>query len=295
MHFETFAGRGILCMFGYHFHLLQCVVTDETETPEFNGFNTRASRQQGQSPSPKTHVNYLPLIDAKPSDPSTILTSMMKAKRLTNARGQYWVIYTADQQLYKVTCQIIWNNVEQFTSFIPRLGGMHFLMSFIGTVGANAADSGLAEVLESAFAGVTKMLGGKKFPQNLRALRLLTEELLRETLQSAEMQSMHDLQSHLESLSDMSRTAKLWINTIIRPTLIMMKFVRAERENDFHLHLKAVAEALPYFFSAGHINYARYGVYYLRQMESLPDDVLERFEKGEHTVHLKAGIWNGIW
>ena len=114
--------------------------TDENETPELNGFNTRASRRQGLSPKDKTHINYLPLIDAKPSDPSTILTSMTKAQRLTNAKGQHWVIYTTDLQLYNMTCQIIWN---EFTAFIPRLGGMHFLISFIGTVGANAVDSGL--------------------------------------------------------------------------------------------------------------------------------------------------------
>ena len=221
---------------------------------------------------------------------------MMKAKRLTNARGQYWVIYTADQQLYKVTCQIIWNDIENFTPFIPRLGGMHFLMSFIGTIGANAADSGLADVLESAFSGVTKMLSGKKFPQNIRALRMLTEELLREMLQQqADVQSMDTLQAHLDHLSGLSRTSKFWIETIIRPTLLMMKFVRAERESDFPLHLQVVKEALPYFFSAGHINYARYGVYYLRQMEHLPDDIQKRFENGEHTIHLKSGIWNGIW
>ena len=39
---------------------------------------------------------------------------------------------------------------------------MHFLVSFIGTVGANAADSGLTEVLESTFLGVAKMLSGIK-------------------------------------------------------------------------------------------------------------------------------------
>ena len=114
----------------------------------------------------------------------------MKAKRLSNARGQHWVVYTADQQLYKVACQIIWSDPEQFSPFIPRLGGMHFLMSFIGTVGVNAADSGLVEVMESAFSGVTKMLSGKKFPQNIRALCMVTEELLLETLQSDDIQSM---------------------------------------------------------------------------------------------------------
>ena len=89
--------------------------------------------------------------------------------------------------------------------------------------------------------------------------------------------------------------AKFWISNISHPTMIMMKFLCAECEGDFHLHLKAVEEAPPYFFSAGHINYARYGIYYLYQMKSLPCEVLEWFEKGEHNIHLKSGIWNGIW
>ena len=125
-------------------------------------------------------------------------------------------------------------------------------MSFIGTIGANEADSGLTEVLESTFSGVAKMLSGLNIPQNLRALRMRTEELLRELLQpDSEIQSMDDLETHLDHLSEKSRTAKLWITTIIRPIRLMMQYVRAEREGDFHLHLKVVEESLPYFFSAG--------------------------------------------
>ena len=63
---------------------------------------------------------------------------------------------------------MIWNDFEKFTAFIRRLEGMHFLVSFIGMVGANAADSGLTEILESTFSGVAKMLSGKNIPQNLR-------------------------------------------------------------------------------------------------------------------------------
>jgi len=39
----------------------------------------------------------------------------------------------------------------------------------------------------------------------------------------------------------------------------------------------------------------RYGVAYLRMMERLPDSVRENFMKGDHTIHLRAGLWNGIW
>ena len=46
-------------------------------------------------------------------------------------------------------------------------------------------------------------------------------------------------------------------------------FVRAEREADWPLHLWAVKEMPPYFFAAGHCNYARYDTYYLHSMEKL--------------------------
>jgi len=58
-----------------------------------------------------------------------------------------------------------------------------------------------------------------------------------------------------------------------------MMYVRAEREADWPLHLAAVELMLPYFFAAGHVNYARYGLYYLRSMEAVPAEVRERFLK----------------
>ena len=52
-------------------------------------------------------------------------------------------------------------------------------MSFIGSFGALMADSGLNQILRSAFAGTEKMLLGRKFPMNLRAFRFVVTELLR--------------------------------------------------------------------------------------------------------------------
>ena len=64
-----------------------------------------------------------------------------------------------------------------------------------------------------------------------------------------------------------------------------MLFVRPEREGDRPLHLWAVGAMLIYFFAAGHWNYARYGLYYLRSMERLPDEVLEKFLRGKHVMN----------
>ncbi|KAG0724951.1 hypothetical protein GWK47_039532 [Chionoecetes opilio] len=60
------------------------------------------------------------------------------------------------------------------------------LMSFIGGVGTLMASSGLEELMNTAFGGVNKMLSGKKFLQNLRALRMVTEELLRDVIRDSD-------------------------------------------------------------------------------------------------------------
>ena len=74
-----------------------------------------------------------------------------------------------------------------------------------------------------------------------------------------------------------------------------MKYVRAESEADWPLHLASVHEMMPLFFAASQLNYARYGRYYLREMEAMPEVVRQHFVNGEHTMHHNAGLFNGIW
>ena len=45
---------------------------------------------------------YVPIIDQIPADPSTMLTAIIEATRLTEQAGQSITIFTADQQLYKI-------------------------------------------------------------------------------------------------------------------------------------------------------------------------------------------------
>ena len=163
-------------------------------------------------------------------------------------------------------------------------------MSFVGVLMAN---SGLDEILKSAFDGVQHMLSGKKFPQNVRVLHHVMEEVLSKVVKK--LDAYEDMIISLETISEQSKTTRLWVDCLIRPVLLMMLFVRVECEGNWPLHLWAVQEMMPYFFAAGHHNYARYGLYYLRTMQRLPANLLERFLKGEHVMRHKPGIWNGIW
>ena len=63
--------------------------------------------------------------------------------------------------------------------------------------------------MKAAFGGVAHMLSGKKFPQNARALRMVTEEVLPSTLLRAA--DADDLQNSLEILTRQSKTTKLWV------------------------------------------------------------------------------------
>jgi hypothetical protein len=191
----------------------------------------------------------MPLIDMVPSDPSTRMTAMQEAKKLTLKSGQNFTVFTADQQLYRVMLNVIWAYPEKFVEFIPGLGGMHMLMSFIGCVGSLMADTGLEELMKAAFGGVEKMLSGKKFLQNFRALRIVGEELLR-TIVEGGVDGYDDLTRLLEDRASRSKKAWLWIQNMLKPLFIMLLFVPAEREGDWPLHLAAVKSMLPYFFAA---------------------------------------------
>ncbi|MEM7297990.1 MAG: hypothetical protein AAF391_06960, partial [Bacteroidota bacterium] len=266
---------------------------ENSKTPDYSGYNTKTAREAGQSVKPKTNILYRPLINKIPKEPSTILSAMIDVEEVSRNAGQEYSIFTCDQQLYRVTLDIIWTNPDRWKCFYPRLGGMHWLMSFVGCIGKLMENSGMEKILSAAFAGVPKMLTGKKFPMNVRALRLLVLELLRSFIGG--METYAELEIFLSNASAKSLVAEHWIKNLIKPVLLIMMYIRAEREGEFALHLYASKKMLPYFFAAGHRNYARDGLVYLRMMEKLPRDVLAKFENGEHVIRLKEGLWNGIW
>ena len=85
----------------------------------------------------------------------------------------------------------------------------------------------------------------------------------------SEVNTFDEHMQELKARASKSRTVKHWVENLILPVLVMLIFIRAEREGEWALHLWAVNEMIPYFFVAGHIHYARYGLIYLRSMQKL--------------------------
>ena len=124
------------------------------------------------------------------------------------------------------------------------------------------AGSGIVEVLSKVSTAVLKMLTCKKYLDNVRALRMI-EKFIRPFFQTQNMLRMDDLQQMLNDTASHSQTTKLCVNCLIKPLFTIMKYVRAEKEADWLLHLASVHEMMPLFFVEAYFNYARYALYYL--------------------------------
>ena len=127
------------------FEFIKSSLTND-KVPDYNGFNTQRTRLK-----PKIKVVFTPLLDRAPSDPSTMLTTMAEAARISHEAGQSVTVFTADQQLYRVALDILWAYETRFTNFVPRIGGMHWFISFVGCIGVLVKNSGLLSWLKSTF------------------------------------------------------------------------------------------------------------------------------------------------
>ena len=98
-------------------------------------------------------------------------------------------------------------------------------MSFVGCIGTLMTNTGLSDLLQSAFGGVDRMLQGKNFPQNTHALRICAEEVLRVTLQDDSVGDFRSLMDKLDSIASKSRTAHLWLDALIWPVFLIMSLL----------------------------------------------------------------------
>ena len=107
----------------------------QSEAMEWTGFNNLESRNHESEKKPASTYMFGPLIDAKASHPDTVLTSLEYLKKSLTDMGMTYAHISVDSQLYIVSCQIKWNDVDRFKNVILRPGIMHTVQSFCGCIG----------------------------------------------------------------------------------------------------------------------------------------------------------------
>ncbi len=133
---------------------------------------------------------------------------------------------------------------------------MHTLMSFLGCILTLMKSSGVDVLISAAFGGITSIMNGKAWTNALRAYRLIIAVLL-QSFYSNGCKTYQELTDYMETARE-HPTGRLWVDCLVKPTLLALMFMRGERNGDYLLQQHCLNAMLPYFFAAGHHNYARY-------------------------------------
>ena len=116
--------------------------------------------------------------------------------------------------------------------------------------------TGVDVLLTAAFGGVTGIITGKSWTNALRAYRLITTALLQDFFRSR-FKTYQELSEYMETVRE-HQVGMLWVNRLIKPTLLALQLLHAQRDGDFLLQQVSLEATMPYFFAAGYMNYARY-------------------------------------
>ena len=104
--------------------------------------------------------------------------------------------------------------------------------------------------------------------------------------------------ANIEEELEMARntpTGLLWVDCFVILTFLAYLFVRAEREDDWLLHMYCLRHMLPYIFASSHWNYARYIHCYIQDMDAnLPPAIKEQYLTDGHTCRHATRVWNAV-
>ena len=152
----------------------------------------------------------------------------------------------------------------------------------------------LEVLVGAAFSGRTSIMNGKVCVRSMRAFRMVTAALLYEFLKDGGPKTFEDISQYLDTARE-HPTGKLWVDCLIRPTLIAHQFERAERDCDYLLQQHCYQQMLPYFFATGHWPYAKYVTWHVMEMQHmLPDDAKMDLLAGAHVCGHRPGTWNSV-
>ena len=197
-------------------------------------------------------------------------------------------------QLYIQAMQIKWSDSQRFQNFILRPGVMDIVQNVCGCIGHLMQGSGLETLIGAVFGGVSSIRGhGKPWVRALRVFRMMYS-ILRQSFLQIGFETWEEICEYLER-AQLRPTGRHWVDNLITPTLLAHQLIRSEREGDWLLQHLCIKRLLPYFFIAGHHNYARYLSWHCLELSVLlPAEAKDDLLSGALVCRHKAGSWNAL-
>ena len=189
---------------------------------------TVVNMEPGNGNNRVSHIQYMPLIKESPTDWTTLHTVL---QRFVTDTERQPVIVTFDYPLYVKAVEIA---LSLDLPILVRIGGMHMMKSFLGSIGCLMKGSGLEAMISIAYPGegtVEHILKGSAYYKSLKSHFLIIKALLTGSGEDCDTVS-------LEEMRKRGRTSALWV-MYIEMVMIVFAFIRAERTSNFELHLQA--------------------------------------------------------
>ncbi|KAL1251048.1 hypothetical protein QQF64_018844 [Cirrhinus molitorella] len=285
---------------------VKAIDAESCTIPSWTGFHTLI---QGDSTLQKSALYYLPVIEASPTEMSTVNTILERSVQIADQLELDHIVLVFDQAIYAKAQQIRWKDDNLTRRIVIRLGEFHTCMSFLGILGKRFGDAGLQDILiESevvAPGSINGVISGHHYNRSMRAHKLLYESLQRiRLLTFLDSLPLEDRDECMDVITEIkcafqdrtmdvlcanekfdkmcskyvdfvkkrsaeNPTFAFW-SSYIDMVQILLLFVRATRESDWQLHLSTVRLLMAWFFAYDHVNYARYLPSYWLEMVNLP-------------------------
>ena len=235
-------------------------------------------------PLPVSIIHYLPVIEASPTQLSTVNHILESALAVVEKLQCESVMVVMDQAIYSKAQQIRWCRPELQSKLALRLGEFHTAMCFLSAIGKRFALSGLEDILvESevvALGSMKGVLSGHCYNRSMRAHKQLFEALSRmqfssflDSLEEKEADLIakkvaecdgdaipdevcERLEEFILQSSSSSLTFRFW-QSYLDMMMTLLAFIRATRTSDWDLHLSSLRDMLPWMFAYDRTNYSR--------------------------------------
>ena len=140
----------------------------EEGLPAWTGFYTL--RNENSIPR-ECSIGYCQVIEASPTELSTVYTVLQRSLQIADQLGQHDVIIVLDQAIYAKALEVLWQNKDQFQRLVVRLGSFHTICAFLAAIGKRFGDAGLADVLMESGIVASGSVAGVIRKFKIRSLR----------------------------------------------------------------------------------------------------------------------------
>ena len=257
----------------------------------------------GRLHSKMTMITFLPPILHPITQYNTVIECIKQSQKFASASNMKFTHITVDGGAAMKFFHVVWNNPDEFSIVLIHLGDFHAMMEFFSTIGKFVACSGFEEVVYQAglctSGGIKGVLSGKHYnrswmvhesfaeaidrlfceaflPEITKDLehvvkRNVSEQIIDDVIETI---PFTDYEQRYESLKsrclrgEFGKTPQFWM-TYQKAIDRQHKFHFSINTNDFDLRLKRWKDSLPLCSVTNKQNYARYGTYYITQLENI--------------------------